>query len=81
MTLYINTLYIVETRKDAEDFNAARDYCSEIYAPEYAIPYGAIPHGFRYENVIITYAGPRNSKYENEIAKNVRKDIDRGFTD
>lgn len=81
MALYIRTLYVVETRDEADAFNDAHDYASEIYAPEYAIPYGAAPHGLRYENVVFRYQGVRNSAYEKHLAENKREDITRGFYD
>lgn len=81
MPMYIKTLHIVETHEEAEAFNDAREYASEIYAPEYAIAYGVIPHGRRFETVIIHYKGTRNSAYETEVAQFQRNDISRGFTD
>lgn len=77
MPLYIKKLYVVPTREEADAFNDERDYCSEIYAPEYAIFYGAIPEDLRYDEIEIRYDGVRNSIYENNLAEYHRK----GFED
>lgn len=79
MALYVNTLHIVTTREEADAFNAEHNDVSELYAADYAIAYGVIPHGCRFENIIIDYRGQRNSRYENELSQFQRKDIRRGF--
>lgn len=81
MPMYIKTLHVVANAEEADAFNDSHDYCSEIYAPEYAIQYGALPHGRRFETAIIHYEGTRNSTYELNLAEFQRNDISRSFND
>lgn len=74
MALYVKTLYVLPSREDADAFNDARNFASELYAEEYAIAYGTIPNSLRYEEIRIEYEGTRNSKYEIELAQYQRKD-------
>lgn len=74
MALYIKKLYVLPSREEADAFNDARDYASELYAPEYAIFYGCLPSGIRYEEIEIRYDGTRNARYENHLAQFQRKD-------
>lgn len=81
MTVYVKTLYVVENTEVARAFNKERGYDNELFVPEFAIPYGTIPKGHRFELAIIKYKGTRNSKYEQELAELQRNDIQRSFTE
>lgn len=81
MPLYIGTLYVVSTQEEADTFNDAHEYASEIYAPEYAIAYGVLPIGRRFETATISYSGVRNTHYETELAQFQRNDIKRSFNE
>lgn len=79
MALYVKTLHLMNNTADADAFNDLHAEASEIYHEDYAFAYGSHLVGVRFENLAIEYDGPRNARYETEIAQLRRNDIHRSF--
>lgn len=79
MTIYTKLLILVDTQEEANAINSDANR-EDMWHDRYAIVYGDMSIGMRYEDVEIRYEGVRNSDYEaREIAQGLRKDLERGF--
>lgn len=79
MAIYMKTLILVDSVEEAAALNADIDR-SDIFHEAYAIHYGTMELGFRYEELDDRYTGDiRSLEWERYIASCKREDLRRGF--